>query len=249
MRLALLLTLLASTAVAADLPVWLKGREADAAWLQGGTKETPRALIEISDSDVEVILWIPETTPDQIVRNVYNYDVYKRTKTVETSFEADGVFFTGTRVLGNFSPTVTNNRKVLGDGTLTISWTLMPLEQAKAWVTDHRSHVETAVQKAGLDVSVDDYMQEILERVDTIASVEGAHDFDHGWYRYRQVIAPRNQAVAGIVNALGKGPQLSAALKAACYSTGNHTWAGPSGSKGVEFEVRGYTDGLVRPGK
>ncbi len=63
------------------------------------------------------------------------------------------------------------------------------------------------------------------------------------------MIAPRNQAVAGIVNALGKGPQLSAALKAACYSTGNHAWAGASGSKGVEFEVRGYSDGTMRPGK
>lgn len=245
----LLLVLLAAPTAASDSPPWMQRHAEHDSWLRGSTKEQPRAIIEISDSDVEVVLFIPHTTPDQIVQSVYTYDVYKRTEQVETSFQADGAFFTGTRVLGNFSPTVTANSKQVGTDTLTISWKLMAPEPSMTYIRNHRALVDQAVKAAGLDDTTDEYIEEIGERIDTIASVEGSHEYWKGYYRYRQVVRPKNSAVAGIVNSLGKSPQMAAALKAACYSTGNHQWAGPEGKKGVEFEIRGYDDGTMRPGK
>jgi len=251
MRLVLALMLLVpAAAFAGDLPGFLAGREADATWLQGGTKDAPRALITLNSNDVEVILWLPETTPKGLHAAVYQYDVWKRTEQVETSFQIDGAFFTGTRVFGNFSPTVTANKtEVLTDDKVVISWKLMPEAEAKAWLHKNKDRLAKAVTVGQTDDTVDEYLEDIEARLGTIAHVEGSHTYDGGWYRYRQVIQAKNKAIESIVSTLGSKPQMSAALKAACYSTGNHAWAGREGSKGVEFEVRGSRDGSLRPGK
>jgi hypothetical protein len=251
MRLLLaLMFLLPSAALAQDLPSFLSGRAEDAAWLKGGTNDAPRALITLNSNDVEVILWLPETSPKDLHRAVYNYDVWKRTEQVEVSFQTDGAFFTGTRVLGNFSPTVTRNRTdVLDDNRVTISWTLMNKADSMAWLSKNKDALAKAVEVGQVDDTVDEYYAEIENRIETVAFVEGSHQYEGGWYRYRQVIRARNKAVESIVSTLGSKPQMSAALKAACYSTGNHQWAGPEGRKGVEFEVRGTRDGSLRPGK
>lgn len=246
---ALCLVAISAPAAAADLPSWLADRPDDAAWLQGGTEQAPRALVKLEDNDLEVVLWVPDLTPAGIASSVYTYDVYKRTEQVETSFEADGAFFTGTRVLGNFSPSVTANSKQIGGDSLIISWRLMPQDDAVVWLQKHRKELEASIIRGGLDETVDDYLSEIEDRLHVLAHVEGSHEFSKGFYRYHQKALTKSRAIQGIVNTLGKGPQMAAGLKAACYSIGKHTWAGAQGKKGVEFEVRGTSNGDMRPGK
>jgi hypothetical protein len=80
----------------------------DAKWLAEGGNRT---YVDHTDASVVVIIKLPDSvTGETIVTTVMNYDVYKRTEDVELSYQANGAFFTGTRVMSFFSPTVTKNK-------------------------------------------------------------------------------------------------------------------------------------------
>ncbi len=246
--LAFLMMLVPATASAAEIPAWLADHAEDARWLAEAPGK-PRAILIMEEGFAQVVLYVPQVTADDIVRTVVNYDVYKRTDAVEAAFEADGAFFTATRLLGQFNPTITDYKIARNGGALTFSWNHIKKEQAIPWLKDHRDHVTKAIAAAGLDRETDDYIEEVEDRYHVIADVVGHHMYENGFYRYTQQAKTKSRFAQGLVDGLGKGMQVAAALKAACYSIGLYDWAGPKGEKGVEFEARGNMGDSMKPSK
>ena len=135
-----LLVLLPSPAHATQepLPTWLQDRAEDAAWL-ATPGETPRALINLWPSGVEVVLYLPGLDPADVVARIEQYDIWNNTDMVESALCTDGAFFTGTRVhmagLTAFSPTVTSYRKTVEAGAFSMQWSLLSEEASRAWLT------------------------------------------------------------------------------------------------------------------
>lgn len=246
--LCLLLVLLPTSAFAVDVPDWLADHADDARWLAEAPDE-PRAILIMEEGFAQVVLYVPNITADQIVNTVVNYDVYKRTEAVESAFESDGHFFTATRLLGQFNPTITDYKVVKNGRGLTMSWNHIKKEQAIPWLKERRTHVEKALARAGLDREVDDYIEEVEDRYHVIADVVGSHRYEGGFYRYSQRATTKSRFAQGLVDGLGKSMQMAAALKAACYSIGKYEWAGPSGQKGPEFAARGNIGSSLKPSK
>lgn len=256
---ALALTTLATPALAEDygaardLGAWLDSHAEDAQWLAEGTERAPRAWIDQTDHLVTVIIKLPEqVTADSIVQTVMNYDVSLRTDDVETAFQVDGAFFTGTKVLSFFSPTVTANKVDKRGGTLNLSWRLMSEDASAAWIDKHHAELGKALAAVGLDHDPDDvadYAKKIKKRLDVVETVVGSHQYWGGYYRYTQDLSMASLLVDAAARKLGRARQYKAALKAACYSTGMHAWAGAAGQEGVVFEARGNAEDKVRPGK
>ena len=246
-------TAFAAASVASDLDTWLASHSDDAAWIASGSEEQPRAWLELHDNSVVVILKLPERiTAQQIVATVLQYDVWRRTNDVETSFQADGAFFTGTKVMGFSSPTVTANRTRYDGNAMQMDWNLMSEEDAAKWLDDHKQLFAQNLKAAGLPHEaddVDDYLEHIRKRLDVVSHVVGSHQFRDGWYRYAQDLRIRSKVVDAAARKLGRARQVEAALKAACYSTGMHGWAGKKGQKGVPFAARGNSGDEVAPGK
>jgi hypothetical protein len=226
-------------------PEWLRGDETAARWLAGGDR---RAILNLRDNTVEVILCLKGRDADDIVERVLRYDVHRRTTDVETSFQADGVFFTGTRVAGSFTPTLTAFELRRSEGAMVLSWRSMPPEDARGWLEEHRPQLREALAEAGVDKDVDRYLEQITKSLDKIALVTGAHEFQGGWYRYSQRVEIRNALVRTLVERAGRQRQMRAALKAACFSVGMDDWAGSAGHSGPNFEVRGDGAPQLRPG-
>ena len=247
-RLLAFFMLLASPAYAVDVPSWLADRADDAKWL-AEAPDQPRALLTMEEGFAEVVLYLPEQSPDGVVKTVMNYDVWKRTEAVEAAFVTDGAFFTATRLLGQFNPTITDSRLQNDGKKLVLSWKHTPKERALPWLEAHRDDLDRAIKTAGLDRELDEYLEEVEARYHVIADVDGSHTFEGGFYRYSQAAKTSSRFAQGLVDSLGKKMQVAAALKAACYSTGRYDWAGPSGDRGPEFETRGNMGGSMRPSK
>lgn len=247
----LLLVLLPTTALAQEVPSWLTDRADDAAWLRE-SGENPRALINLWPSGVEVVVYLPGLDPAEVVSRIETYDIWNNTEMVESALCTDGAFFTGTRVkmagLSAFSPTVTAYRKSVQPASFTMTWTLLPEEEALVWLTRNRDAMTRMLAAARLDREIDDYMEEIRDKIDTVASVEGSHTYEGGYYRYMQEIHSRSKIQESLVRSFGQGPQLRAALKSALFSAGRVDLAGKAGEKGVLFDVRGASQKTVRPG-
>lgn len=242
------------TPAAADqvpLPPWLQERAEDARWL-AEPGENPRAVIELWPSGVEVILYLPGLVPAEVVARIERYDIWKNTDMVESALCTEGAFFTGTRVrmagLSAFSPTVTTYRKDVQSASFTMSWTLLPVDRATAWLARNREGFERMLAAAKLDREIDEYLEEVQGKLGTIASVEGSHTYDNGFYRYKQELHSASKLQESLVRSFGAGPQLRAALKSALFSAGRDDLAGPAGEKGVLFDVRGVSQKTVYPG-
>jgi hypothetical protein len=246
--LALLLLLLPTAASAVEIPAWLADQAEDARWLAEAPGK-PRAILLMEEGFAQVVLYVPQVTADDIVNTVVNYDVYKRTDAVESAFEADGAFFTATRLLGQFNPTITDYTIERRGSALTFSWKHMKQDRAIPWLKAHRDAVTRALAAAGLDRQTDEYIDEVEDRYHVIADVVGHHMYENGFYRYTQQAKTKSRFAQGLVDGLGKSMQVAAALKAACYSIGLYDWAGPKGGKGVEFEARGNMGSSMRPSK
>jgi hypothetical protein len=246
--LAFALLLLPSSAFAVDVPDWLADRADDARWLAEKPGE-PRAILVMEEGFAQVVLYVPQISADDIVNTVVNYDVYKRTEAVESAFESDGHFFTATRMLGQFSPTITDYTIKRNGGALEFSWSHIKKEQAIPWLRERSHKVEKALALAGIDRETDEYIDEVEKRYHVIADVVGHHMYENGFYRYSQQATTKSRFAQGLVDGLGKSMQVAAALKAACYSIGIYDWAGPSGEKGPEFEARGNMGSSMRPSK
>jgi len=245
---------LAAPATAGDLvlPSWLQGREADARWLME-SGDRPRAMISLWDNGTEVVLYLPGLDTNEIVRGIERYAVYEQTEMVESSFCTDGAFFTGTRLtapgIDVYQPTVTSYRKEVAPGKLHMWWTLMPRSEAADYVRAHRDQMARSLRSAGLDRDLDEYIEETVEKLGGISSVEGSHRYEHGFYSYKQEIHSSSKAQEALVRAFGAKPQLRAALKSALFSIGREDLAGPPGEKGVKFDLRGAEVDTIRPGK
>ena len=191
-------------------------------------------------------------TADSIVKTVMNYDVWKRTDDVEVSYQSDGAFFTGTKVATFFSPTVTRNTVTKSGAGMKLDWTLMSQKDAETWVDATLPKLEKALAAAGKDHEADDvadYAEAIKDKHDTVAEVNGSHQYYNGYYRYHQDLRLRSRFVDAAARNLGRARQYRAALKAALYSTGLFDLAGAGGKVGAEFEARGNVSGTVSPGK
>ncbi len=245
------LTLLPAGASAEDLPTWLADRADDAAWLQE-TGENPRALINLWPSGVEVVVYLPGLDPAEVVARIERYDIWHNTDMVESALCTDGAFFTGTRVkmggLSAFSPTVTGYRKDVSVDRFTMSWTLMPPAESMAWITKNRVAFVRMLGAARLEVEPEEYLEEVEDKIDTVAFVEGGHTYEKGYYRYMQEVRSASRLTDSLVRSFGSGPQLRAALKSALFSAGRIDLAGKAGEKGVLFDVRGASQKTVRPG-
>ena len=253
MRIALLALALALplTASAGELPSWLADRADDAKWLteQG---ENPRALIELWPNGVEVVVYLPGLNPADVVARIERYDIWNNTDMVESALCTDGAFFTGTRVriagISSFSPTVTSYRKDVGADSFSMNWTLLKEDDASAWLERNKAALASTLSAAGVDREVDDYLEEVRDKLDGLASVEGGHTYEGGYYRYKQEIHSASRIQESLVRSFGAGPQLKAALKSALFSAGRVDLAGKAGEKGVLFDVRGASQNTVRPG-
>ncbi|MCO4769855.1 MAG: hypothetical protein KDA24_07465 [Deltaproteobacteria bacterium] len=235
----------------APLPSWLAERAEDATWLRG-TGENPRALINLWPSGVEVVVYLPGLVPAAVVSRIERYDIWKNTDMVESALCTDGAFFTGTRVrmagLSAFSPTVTGYRKDVGGDRFSMSWTLMNEADAEAWLARNEQSFSQMLGTTGLDRELDDYLEEVRDKLGTVSSVDGSHTYEQGYYRYKQEIHSRSKLQESLVRSFGAGPQLKAALKSALFSAGRVDLAGKAGEKGVLFDVRGASQSTVRPG-
>ncbi len=252
-----LLTLLAAALLLgagtarAELPSWLADRAEDARWL-AEKGERPRALINLWPSGVEVVVYLPGLDPAEVVGRIERYDIWNNTDMVESALCTDGAFFTGTRVkmglISAFSPTVTAYRKDVGTDRFTMNWTLLAEDDAWAWIQKNKASLATSLQAAKLDVDLDEYLEEVKEKLGTVAFVEGGHTYEGGYYRYHQEIRSASAVTDSLVRSFGSGPQLRAALKSALFSAGRVDLAGKAGEKGVTFDVRGASQTTVRPG-
>jgi hypothetical protein len=235
---------------ARDLGAWIEAHPEDAKWLAEGGNRT---WIDHTDSSIVVVIKLPDSvTADSIVKTVMNYDVWNRTDDVELSYQAAGSFFTGTKVATFFSPTVTRNKVFRGGDGMKLNWVLMTQPDAEAWVDATKPDLKKALAAAGMDHEpddVDDYAEAIKKKHDTVAEVEGSHQYWKGYYRYHQDLRLRSKFVDSVARKLGKARQYRAALKAALYSTGLFDLAGAKGKVGVEFEARGNVKSKVTPGK
>ncbi len=233
------------------LPSWLQARADDARWL-AEPGENPRALIELWPSGVEVIVYLPGLVPSEVVARIERYDIWTNTDMVESALCTDGAFFTGTRVkmagLSAFSPTVTSYTKDVGSATFSMTWSLLPVDQATAWLARNRQELERMLGTAKLDREIDEYLQEVEDKLGALESVEGSHTYDNGYYRYKQEVHSASRLQESLVRSFGAGPQLRAALKSALFSAGRVDLAGPAGDKGVLFDVRGASQKTVSPG-
>jgi len=234
-----------------ELPSWLRGREADAAWLMEPGKR-PRALVSLEDHRVEVVLYLPELDVQAMVRIIEEYAAWEQTDQVEAAFCSDGAFFTGARLqtsgLRMFAPTVTRYIKEVAPDRMLLEWTLMPIDEAREFVRGHRAEMERALRAAGLKRDVDDYIQETIEELGAIAHVQGSHCYESGFYRHTQEIRSSSELQDAIVEAFGTRAQLRAALKSALFSVGLPDLAGRPGKRGVRFDVRGVGIKKLRPG-
>ena len=235
---------------ARDLGAWIDAHPEDAKWLAEGPA---RAYVDHTDSSIVVVIKLPEgVDADAIVDTVMNYDVWKRTDDVELSYQADGAFFTGTRVMNFFSPTVTRNKVFRGGDGMKLNWTLMAQADAEAWVDATKPELKKAMQAAGMDAddrAVGKYAEAIKSKHDTVAEVEGSHQYWNGYYRYHQDLRLRSKLVDSAARKLGRARQYRAALKAALYSTGLFDLAGAKGKVGAQFQTRGNVPETVSPGK
>ncbi len=235
---------------ARDLGAWVDAHPEDAKWLAEGPT---RAYVNHTHSAIVVVLKLPEgVDADSIVDTVMNYDVWKRTDDVELSYQAHSAFFTGTRVMKLFSPTVTRNKVFRGGDGMKLNWTLMAQADAEAWVDATRPELKKAMQAAGMDAddrAVDKYAAAIKKRHDTVAEVEGSHQYWNGYYRYHQDLRLHSKVLDSAARKLGRARQYRAALKAALYSTGLVDLAGAKGKMGTQFETRGNVPATIRPGR
>ncbi len=240
-----------ASAESVSLPSWLTERAKDAAWLTE-TGENPRAIIELWPNGVEVVLYLPGLTPSEVVERIERYDIWTNTDMVESALCADGAFFTGTRVsmagLSSFSPSVTAYRKDVHADSFSMSWTLLGEEAANAWLERNRSAFTAMLTTAGVDRNVEEYLEEVRGKLGGLASVEGGHTYERGFYRYKQEVHSASRLEESLVRSFGAGPQLRAALKSALFSAGRVDLAGKAGEKGVLFDVRGASKSTVRPG-
>jgi hypothetical protein len=236
---------------ARDLGAWVEAHPEDAKWLAEGGNRT---YVDHTDASVVVIIKLPDSvTGETIVTTVMNYDVYKRTEDVELSYQANGAFFTGTRVMSFFSPTVTKNKVFRGgDDGMKLNWTLMPQADAEAWVDSTKVQLKKAMALAGMDneeKDVEKYAAAIKKKHDTVAEVTGSHQYWNGYYRYHQDLRLASKMIDTAARKLGRARQYRAALKAALYSTGLFDLAGPTGKIGAEFAARGNVPEKITPGK
>ncbi len=233
------------------LPSWLADRAEDAQWLTE-EGERPRAIIDLWANGVEVVLYLPDLDPKQVVDRIEVYDIWNQTDMVESSFCADGAFFTGSRLtapgIDVFSPTVTWYLTSIKGSDFEMKWGLMSKESASEYVLAHRSEMEATIRAAGIEDTVDDYLAETVERLGVIASVTGSHRYRGGFYSYRQEIHSANTFHEELVQRFGARPQLRAALKSALFSVGQFELAGPRGEKGTKFDLRGGSYSSIRPG-
>ncbi len=243
----------ASAGTADELRAWMQSNPDDVAWLEAGTEQAPRAYVDLEADRVTVIFKLPAgADADDIVKAVMNYDVYRRTADVETSFRTDGAFFTGTRVMGYYSPTVTGYSVVRDGDALDLSWQRLSDERTQTWLVEHRADLQKALELAGKDHdegAVDEYLEETLETIDRVAGVVGSHQYVDGVYRYSQELVMGGWLVSKAAQSLGRTRQAEASLKAACYSTGQFTWAGPAGGRGKTFQTRGNVKDSLTPGE
>ena len=233
------------------LPSWLAERGEDALWLtQSG--ERPRAIIDLWDNGVEVVLYLPGLDPATVVSTIERYDIYFNTDMVESAYCADGAFFTGSRLtavgIDVFSPTVTTYAKTVGSDHFTMSWGLLSVEKSADYVRAHRNDMEKSLKDAGLEREVDEYIAETVEKLGAIASVEGSHRYEGGFYAYKQEIHSASKFHESLVRSFGAKPQLRAALKSALFSAGRVDLAGKAGDKGAKFDLRGGSYDTIRPG-
>ena len=221
-----------SSAAELLLPSWLVGREDDARWLME-EGERPRALISLGENGVEVILHLPGLDPAEILRKIEEYAVYEQTELVESSFCASGAFFTGTRLkavgIDVYTPTVTRYWTELGTGRLHMGWDLMPVDASRDYLRAHRDALAASLRRAGLDRDVDAYLAESLDKLGAMASVEGSHRYEHGFYAYSQEVHSASRVQEALVRSFGAKPQLRAALKSALFSVGREDLAGGMG--------------------
>ena len=256
LRLSLLATLalglLVPTPSFADpLPAWLADRAEDAQWLTE-KGENPRALINLWPSGVEVVIYLPGLDTADVVSRIERYDIWNNTDMVESALCTDGAFFTGTRVrmagLSAFSPTITSYRKDVRPEGFTMSWTLLNEEDSNTWLTRNKDALAQMLTQTAVDRGIDDYLEEVRDKIGGVSSVEGSHTYEGGYYRYMQEIHSRSKVQESLVRSFGQGPQLRAALKSALFSAGRVDLAGKAGDKGVEFDVRGASQKTVKPG-
>ncbi|GEM_PF-1889081 len=235
---------------ARDLGAWIDAHPEDAKWLAEGGN---RAWVDHTDSSIVVVIKLPDSvTADSIVATVMNYDVYKRTEDVELSYQSGGAFFTGTRVMSFFSPTVTRNKVFKQGEGMKLNWILMSQEDAEAWVEETKPELKKALAAAGMDSddkAVEKYAEAIKKKHDTVAEVHGSHQYWNGYYRYHQDLRLRSKLVDSAARKLGRARQYRAALKAALYSTGLFDLAGAKGKVGATFEARGNVPESITPGK
>jgi hypothetical protein len=251
-RLALCLLLLAPLSAAAQaLPSWLADRAEDAKWL-AEPGENPRALIDLWPNGVEVVVYLPGLDPAEVVGRIERYDIWNNTDMVESALCTDGAFFTGTRVsiagLSSFSPTVTSYRKTVAADSFSMTWSLLKEPEATAWLQRNKAALTRSLASSGLEREVDEYLEEITDKLGGLESVEGGHTYEGGYYRYKQEIHSASRLQESLVRSFGAGPQLRAALKSALFSAGRVDLAGKAGEKGVLFDVRGASQNTVRPG-
>ena len=238
-------------AAADELPSFLTDRAEDAQWLKE-EGERPRALINLWPSGVEVVVYLPGLNPAEVVGRIERYDIWNNTDMVESALCTDGAFFTGTRVrmagLSAFSPTITSYRKDVRPEGFTMSWTLLNEEDSNTWLTRNKDALAQMLTQTAVDRGIDDYLEEVRDKIGTVSSVEGSHTYEGGYYRYMQEIHSRSKVQESLVRSFGQGPQLRAALKSALFSAGRVDLAGKAGDKGVEFDVRGASQKTVKPG-
>jgi len=239
--------------VASDvvIPSWLQDRATDALWLTE-PGERPKAIIDLGENGVEVVLYLPGLNPADVVQRIETYDIYFNTDMVESAYCADGAFFTGTRLtapgIDVFSPTVTWYHKEVGAEGFRMWWELMSTAESVEYIKAHRADLERSLTNAGLDHDVDEYLAEATEKLGAIASVEGSHHYEAGFYAYKQEIHSASRFHETLVRSFGAKPQLRAALKSALFSAGRVDLAGKAGDKGSKFDLRGGDYSTIRPG-
>lgn len=234
-------------------PDWIT--EAEAEWLDNTVDTTgvSKPVAYLNNNTVTIKLKKTGLTKMDILRQIKPYEPYKKTATVQTSFNGEyngnTYFFTGTSVSGNFTPVVTKYTVDQVGSEVVIDWQQVSVDEAKAVlaVPENQEKLRQNLLDAGVSTSFEKYLANIHRNLGDLSHVWGSHryDLDSGYYQYQQHVDFNNWLVRKVVNSFGSGRIKGAALKISYLTIKESGKAGRAGKKGTAVEVMG--GGTLRP--
>lgn len=235
----------------APRPDWLTAEEAAFLESTGGLR--PVANYDKDEGTVTIKLMKKGLTPAQIysVAVGKNYDYYKRTDLVETSFKAKHkgktYLFTGTMArkyvfgtaVGNvFVPVVTSLWDKRTATSIEIGWALADQATAMAILEANKDKLAATMAAAGVEGTPEEYIEKVAKAYGDTKTIIGRHSYESttGFYLYEQKVVMTSDIANTATKLAGQGDIKGAALKVGYQVINEPRMAGAAMSLGEEVQ-------------